>query len=157
MSTCGYNDENDQILDRVVQGLKDSRVRRKLQLEKDITLTRAISIAQQYEMIERQEKDRPSDDKVEINAATKNVKYKNFRYKKSNDSSQYNKKSDDSSNKKCGRCGKEHGTQQRCPASGKTCNYCHKHGHFIIVCRKRLSKQVQEIKVCDAEVERSGY
>lgn len=157
VSTCGYNDENDQILDRVVQGLKDSRVRRKLQLENNITLTKAISIARQYEMIECQEKDRSSDDKVEINATTKTGKSKNFRSKqKSHDSSRYNKKSDDSSNKKCSRCGKEHGTQQRCPASGKTCNYCHKRGHFVVACRKRLSRKMQAIEVSDTEIERSG-
>ena len=56
VATCKYTDEKDQILDRIVQGVRDPHVWRKLELMDGLDLKTAIATAQQYELVKRQEK-----------------------------------------------------------------------------------------------------
>jgi transposase InsO family protein len=141
VNTCGYADENDQILDRVVQGVRDAHVRRKLQLDDDLNLHKALSIAQQYEMIKSQEEERNTQSQ-DVSEAYQRSKGRGNRgrgkgkaYHKSQNFKPQNKPGG-----KCNRCNGDHPPQSRCPASGQTCSYCRKKGHFRAACFK-LKKQ----------------
>jgi hypothetical protein len=46
VATCRYTDEEEQILDRFVQGLQDAHVKRKLHLQDNLTLEKALDITQ---------------------------------------------------------------------------------------------------------------
>jgi len=39
--------------------------------------------------------------------------------------------------KPCGRCGRNHGNRDKCPAKGHTCSHCKKKHHFEAVCRSK--------------------
>ncbi|KAK7115575.1 hypothetical protein V1264_001415 [Littorina saxatilis] len=53
---CQYTDIDDQLQDRFVVGLKDVRLKEKLQLTHDLTLSKAIEVARQHEQIKQQMK-----------------------------------------------------------------------------------------------------
>ena len=48
---CGFKDQDDQVRDRIIVGLKDTIVKQKLELIDDLTLDQAITIARQHEQI----------------------------------------------------------------------------------------------------------
>ena len=66
---CHYSDTDDQIRDRLVIGLRDSRVKEKLQLVSDLSLDKAITIARREEMIKEQMKlqERMKNEAVAVN------------------------------------------------------------------------------------------
>ena len=45
----------------------------------------------------------------------------------------------------CRYCGGEYPHANKCPALGKTCNYCKKKNHFKSMCRKLKYKQVKQV------------
>ena len=53
-ATCEFVDKDDQIRDRFVIGLLDSDIKRRLQLESELKLEKAVQDARQYEMIKSQ-------------------------------------------------------------------------------------------------------
>ena len=54
VKNCGYIDSDDQVRDRLVIGLKDPALKEKLELEADLTLGKAITIAHRSELIKEQ-------------------------------------------------------------------------------------------------------
>ena len=40
----------------------------------------------------------------------------------------------------CGKCGREHGRNEKCPAEGKKCNQCFKMNHFAAMCKTKSHK-----------------
>jgi hypothetical protein len=60
---------------------------------------------------------------------------------------------DTQSEPKCGRCGNQHTAKSKCPATGKTCNYCHKHGHFVNMCCKILNREAGEVEQRSSDIE----
>lgn len=54
---CEYADMEDQVRDRFVVGLRDIKLKEKLQLIHDLTLSRALEIARQHEQIKKQIRD----------------------------------------------------------------------------------------------------
>jgi hypothetical protein len=54
VKTCEYRDEEDQVRDRFVVGLRDSHIKQKLQLKADPTLSDAITLARQHEQVKQQ-------------------------------------------------------------------------------------------------------
>ena len=151
-TTCKYTDEDDMILDRLIAGLKDTRVRAKLQMDPSITLEKAIRIARNHELVLHQEGESL---KAEANVQEVRRKKKEWSNQRSHGGpkhsgggrspSHFNKSTASTSTnppqsqQSCGRCGKDHGGE-RCPAIGRTCGYCKKRGHFISVCRKKQSR-----------------
>ena len=153
ISTCQYDDSDDMLLDRIVQGLYDSQVRQKLELQEDLTLAKAIQIARQHELVKCQAKVTNVD---RVSSASKPWRHRdqNPSQKSSQDShTQARQKQRDRTYDRnferrstvCSRCGMTH-KSHKCPASGKTCNFCKKTGHFIKVCRKRLKSKVDEVE-----------
>ena len=57
-ATGKYDDKADMLLDHNVQGLTEKKARKKLELMPNLTLTKAIKIARQYELVESQENER---------------------------------------------------------------------------------------------------
>ena len=57
----------------------------------------------------------------------------------------------------CRNCGGQFPHTIKCPAKGKTCNFCKKHNHCSKVCRSRLKrKDFQEVKAKEAIIESSS-
>ena len=53
---CGYNAlHNEMIRDRIVVGIRDSQLSEKMQMEPDLTLEKAVSLARQSELVKTQQ------------------------------------------------------------------------------------------------------
>ena len=156
---CTFGDyENDMVRDRIVFGVTSVKIREKLINEGDnLTLDKAIQIAQSYEYAQEQLKAMaaPTDIHYISNAAQKTSsmkgthtnpkqqgksgrKQRNRGARRSDKPGQQNYADD-----KCGDCGSKHTKTETCKAKGKQCNLCHKWNHFEIVCRAK--KSVHEV------------
>jgi hypothetical protein len=53
---CGYGDMRDQLIrDLIVVGIRDDKLSEKMQLDPDLTLEKAISLARQSEAVKKQQ------------------------------------------------------------------------------------------------------
>ena len=122
---CSYGKmHNEMIRDRLVVGLHDTALSRKLQLEADLTLDSATTTARQTEAVKNQQEelrntDSSSSDKSVNKISTRDAKGPKTQPQRS----------------ACTRCGRAppHDFQQ-CPARNKICHRCKKCGHFQTCC-----------------------
>ena len=136
---------HDELLrDALVFGVDSDIVRKKCIAEgNDLTLKKAREIARTDEATRLQLKAMTSEaDTTHVNSlhrAKGNAKPKQRGQRDNKARKQRNDKH------LCNRCGNEsHTGDNKCPASGVECHYCHKRGHFSKVCRKR--NQVHEVQ-----------
>lgn len=144
IKTCNYGAVEESILrDKIVFGIQNDAVKRRLLETRNLTLNQAIDMCRANETASNQLKVMSSDD---VNA----VSHKPNRYRsrsKSNDSrSQYNRQDNDRN--LCKYCGSKH-EPRRCPAFGKTCNICKKQNHFAAVCQSRSRHRINELSTTE--------
>lgn len=133
----------ENIRDRIVVGMMDKELSRRLQLMSDLTLTHTIQTVRQSEEVATQ---------VSLQGdAAGSVQEVQFKRKNTNWKQQQRQqgKSKDrkwgGNEKKCGKCGKtQHNRDERCPAERATCHNCHRMGHWARVCRSRSVNEVTE-------------
>ena len=156
-------DEN--IRDRLVLGIRDKELTRKLQLETDLDLKKAIEISRHFELVTSQigeqkesidyisgarhkevtmRRQEPMTQKAQSDVDhVKNEKrtQKTHNPRKPFDENDWYDSRHDSKQAaalfSCGNCGYTH-AKGRCPAFGKECNFCHNVNHFARACRKKL-------------------
>ena len=128
---CALGTLQDELIrDRIVVGLLDSKLAEKLQLDPELTLTKAMHQARQSEAMKRQQTLMKNDFKepAEVDAVNfkKPPKSKDFK----------NQVKDSPAVRRCEYCGKTPGhIRQNCPAKETTCHKCSKRGHWGIVCK----------------------
>ncbi|XP_054871220.1 uncharacterized protein K02A2.6-like [Amphiprion ocellaris] len=145
---CNYGALHDELIrDRLVVGLGDTSLAERLQMDKDLTLEKAINQARQSEVIKRQQTNIRGENKVEIDAVT--MKFKKKPAFKSPGQPKQVTKTKTTNEKSCYRCGKTpaHGKGQ-CPAKDVTCRSCGKRGHYSKVCKSVKSVHVIETEKC---------
>jgi ribosomal protein L44E len=135
---CDYGDRTKEMIrDRLVVGIKDSRLSERLQLDPDLTLDKAEKIIRQSEAVHEQQVELTAGGKLVEPVVTgkgqHTVKTKRGAAKNAAATSLH---------LKCTRCGKERHPVDKCPARGVTCHKCHKRGHYERQCR---SKSISEI------------
>ncbi|KAK0131436.1 hypothetical protein N1851_033838 [Merluccius polli] len=153
--SCEYGQLHDELLrDRLVVGLKDSKLSERMQLDRELTLTKAITMARQSEEVKRQQTDLRGElntaSKVAVDALNKNrgkLPYaKQFKPKgQTQGNPKFNKMAPSATElKTCHKCGKSppHPAVQ-CPAKSAECHICHKRGHYGRTCR--LANTVNEV------------
>lgn len=148
---CEYGELHDELLrDRLVVGLKDSSLSERMQLNKDLTLTKAITMARQSEEIKRQQTDlrgESSKGKTAMDAVHVRKSQPNkFRSREQKQFKPRKPQLTKQENKTCFKCGKTqmHPAAQ-CPAKNAECHNCGKRGHYGRVCR---STAVHEVADC---------
>ena len=111
---CDFNDLHDQLIrDRIVVGIRDSKLSEKLQLDSELTLEKAITKVRKWFMLSSQYC-------VEgIKEWSESMLRRNIPLQQ----------------RKCSRCGRQHPPEGRCLAREATCRKCKKRGHFQAVCR----------------------
>ena len=148
---CSYSDLHDEMIcDRIVVGLKDASVAQKLQMDHDLTLDKAVTLARQSEAVKTQQSIvRPPaiDDSVSIEA----IKSNRLTHRKKPQKSIPGMQRQDSP--MCTRCGKSppH-TKDRCPAKDAVCRRCSKKGHYQKFCRSKNTSEsaINQIEEDDA-------
>ena len=129
--TCEFGTlKNSLIKDRIVLGVNNTKTRERLLRVPDLTLQKALDVVRSAEATDMQMKELDSDSSV-------------HGIGKDKDKSTVKKTPSENEEKRpprkkfnCWNCGTRHGTR-KCPAYGKTCNYCQRRNHFQSVCRSR--------------------
>ena len=131
--TCNYGVLTDNLIrDRMVVGILDKGIRKKLLQESKLTLQGCIDICRANECTKQQLK--TIDQPEEVNVVDKKT-LKGDRKPKS--------RRDPPSDKtpkliNCTFCAKKHEEKkEKCPAWGKTCDKCGAKNHFSVVCSKQ--------------------
>lgn len=123
----GNREEN--IRDRIVVGIMDKDVSRKLQLTKDLTLVLTIETVRQSEEVASQ---------VSMQGEAAGIVHEVTHTRGKSQHTKFSGKQKGGNNKQCGRCGNmAHSKDEGCPAKKSTCNICKKVGHWSKVCRSR--------------------
>ena len=133
---CDYDKADEMVRDRIVTGVKNSKIRAKLLNEgSKLTLTKTLEIARTHELSHSQcsaMEDKP------VNAVKQKHKSNYSKYDKQKTVAKAEKQS-------CGKCGYEHGKLQ-CPAYGKRCSRCKRFNHFQKMCKTPLSSSSKSKK-----------
>ena len=140
--TCNYQTlEESLIRDRIVLGIPDIAVRKRLLQEPELTLSKAVSVVQAHEATQRQMNGLATTEGAEVHAVHKQA----VRGAVSNAT----RRNEPTSSTRpfrtaaCKFCGKKHEFRKDlCPAWGKTCTTCGRKNHFASRC---LTPQVQLI------------
>ena len=145
---CEYRDTDELVRDRLVVGLRDIKLKEKLQLTTDLTLDKALDISRQHEQIKEQMKsqqatgDSAVTDEAKQNERSKfsdrgrdRMKYRSRGGRGNNRGRGMSRDMYQMSENKCGQCGFEHTKDQYCPAKFQRCHKCSRKGHFERCCR----------------------
>jgi len=121
---CAFGDSlNDMLRDRLVCGINDPRLQRRLLAEMDITFAKAMELAQAAEAADRNARELEKAAPVHtVSAHDRPAKEGGARR---------------TLNATCHRCGGKH-LADRCRFKESDCHYCGKKGHLAKVCRSRL-------------------
>ena len=112
-----FRDKESTIRDRLVVGLRDRELSKKLQLQPDLTLKTAIDVARQHEQVKVQ----MSEQQTPVVNAVKSRTSQGRKYSQKGAQRQHGV----SQHPKCGRCGRDsHRKPTECPANGKICHNC---------------------------------
>jgi predicted aspartyl protease len=145
VESCEYGDMKDSLLrDRIVVGISNLRISEKLQLEKDLTLSKAIETVRASEQIHQQSQELRAQS-TGINAIQSHSKYRNKQnngWQGNQNPKRHSPKFQNKNNNKpqsksmkCHKCGLDKHSRKDCPAQGSTCRKCKKNGHWEAVCR----------------------
>ena len=126
------------IRDRIVVGLNDLALSEKLQMDSELTLSKATEAAREREAIKQQQKilRKKFQEETRIDIVSQ-------------------KSSDRKANRiQCRKCGrKDYQERHKCPALCATCHRCHRKCHYQAVCLT-LTSQIKEIQTDEtAEVD----
>ena len=126
---CEYDKQDEMVRDRIVAGVKNSKIRAKLLNEgSTLTLTRTLEVARTHELSHTQ--CNAMEEKT-VNAVRQKQKSKHGKSEKQ-------KTPANSEKELCGKCGYEHAKLQ-CPAYGKRCSKCKRFNHFQKMCKTPTS------------------
>ncbi|KAL7880825.1 hypothetical protein SRHO_G00030790 [Serrasalmus rhombeus] len=149
---CGYGELHDEMVrDRLVVGLRDTKLSEHLQMDPELTLAKAVTRARQSEQVKKQQEVL----KKNFKGDTLNTQLDSMQLKQRGgikhtpvklQSSQSGMRAAQKKYTKpsqCKRCGDIKGhSMQQCPAREAVCNHCKKKGHYARACRARKSSQV---------------
>ena len=148
---CSYSDLHDEMIrDHIVVGLKDASVAQKLQMDHELMLDKAVTLAKQSKAVKMQQSIvRPPaiDDSVSIEAIKSNCQTLRKKPQKSIPGMQRQ------DSPMCTRCEKSppH-TKDRCSAKDAVCRRCSKKGHYQKFCRSKNTSEsaINQIEEDDA-------
>ena len=152
---CQYGRLHDEMVwDRIVVGIKDFKLSEKLQMDNELTLEKAISLARNSESVKQQQSTIRSDlltePKIEqINGSS----HKRVYTGKSVISNTYKSKQPRATDaNSCTRCGQTPAhAKTNCPAREAVCHKCKKKGHFKAYGRSKASVNQLSAKTKDDE------
>ena len=134
--TCKFGTLKDHLIrDRIVCGVRENAVRRKLLQESGLTLSKCVDICRAAEATSAQLKEMaPSQQSSEVDLVAK------AEPKKPNLRKENKKSPKDQLVEECKFCGRQHQRNRaKCPAYGQICSSCGKPNHFPVKCGKKSS------------------
>ena len=143
---CEYQGLKEQMIrDRLVVGLRDSKLSERLQLDSDLDLKKALAMARNSEAVRAQQStvrgstSTPATSDLAALHKTAPWDKKRGQRQRTRKPGQMTTGSTGSPQqaKTCSCCGRETHPRPRCPARDATCALCKKRGHFAAVCKSR--------------------
>ena len=150
--SCNYGELTDNLIrDRIVVGVLDNGLRKKLLQRSKLTLFNCIDICRAAECTTLQVKAmKPSEDVNVVKSAEKQNNLRGAIPKKKPYAQP--KWSTSTPTISCKFCGKNHlRKKEECPAWGKTCGNCRKQNHFAAKCQERVNVVNQHTDDCDSD------
>ena len=138
---CEYGTLRDSLIrDRILVGIRDSELSKRLQMDEKLTLVTCCAKVQQSEMISGQQSTVRQDEPKKVCKVTKKPDAKKKHSGKKKTQARGN-----SSN--CKNCGHEshHGDPPKCPGSSANCNICSRVGHYARCCKLSEAKKVKQL------------
>ncbi|KAI2647390.1 Transposon Tf2-8 polyprotein [Labeo rohita] len=135
---------NEHIRDRLVVGIRDKELSRKMQLMTDLTLETAVQMTRQAEDVAQQisQQESQSTGSVQEVASRRSSRVAERPWTKEKYRRGSEKRKEDTANE-CGRCGKTgHKDIRRCPAADTECRKCKRKGHWARMCKSKTVRQV---------------
>ena len=130
---CKYENVLDDMLrDRLVCGIQDVSVQRRLLAEPDLTFKKAMELAQTAEMASKNAKQLQNTPSNPPNGSVHALNTTQHQQRRAPPTG--------SRDQTCYRCGNKHASSE-CRFKNATCNFCHKKGHIAKVCQTK-AKQV---------------
>ena len=133
--TCEFGTLKDDLLrDRIVCGVRDKGIRRKLLQESGLTLSKCVDICRANKATAAQLKDMApgQTNEEEANAVNQKEDWKKPKVPKDSGKGPKNQLIAE-----CKFCGRKHErNRDKCPAYGQTCSACGKANHFAAKCSK---------------------
>nr|XP_055067975.1 uncharacterized protein K02A2.6-like [Misgurnus anguillicaudatus] len=152
VSKCEFGaNTDDMIRDQLIEHVASHRIRERLLLETDLTLTKAITIATQIEAAAEQAKSIAGNQPLPVQTIQSRSKDTSGRRRRTPSrkppNTSFGSGAVSSTSRTCFRCGsdKHLANAQHCPASQVKCKKCQKIGHFARVCRSSESRAVHEV------------
>ena len=148
--TCVFKEKDAEIKSQIIRGCLSSRLRRKA-LREEISLKELLDHARASELSEMQALSIEKSLQPNFVNSDHNSEEVNKVSTRGNQNKFKPHKSFKPSTKECYFCGGKYPHENKCPASDKKCNYCHKIGHFEKCCHSKSrdnskSKEKSEIK-----------
>lgn len=143
--------EESLIRDRIILGITDQHVRKRLLQERKLTLPKCIDLCRSAEVACAQMRTMGNTDDVNRISYKGGARQKSFtpKSKKSNDE---HPKQGKPPARECLFCGTVHHLiKRKCPAWGKQCDNCGARNHFAIKCKKTSIHGVQEQQESDSD------
>lgn len=146
VKTCEFGGlQEEMVRDRIVSGIKDDHLRRRLLREPKLTLKQAVDQCRATEVSEKHSREFTNHTEANVQYVKKSSDYKKRAQKQH--PQQHQPKQHSRSNS-CRYCGQGPHDRKECPARRSICNCCQKQGHWKVVCEK--SKSVRAVE-CDDE------
>lgn len=146
--TCGFGTmENRMIRDRIVLGVADKKLQKRLLETENLTWDLAVNAARAAEASNKQIKEmNKKETESAVDSLTTRQKGERERAQTPSNRPDDNKRTGErGTNRVCIYCGLTH-PPRKCPAYGKKCNNCDKPNHYAAVCK---TKAVRELKYAD--------
>lgn len=130
--TCEFNNisaetiRDEMIRDRIVTGISDSELSKKLQLQPKLTLMKAIEMVRAYEEVGHQAEEQKHTASSSVDRVWKNLNPSNAN--------------------SCGRCGGNRHAREKCPAKNAECHKCGRNGHYASQCRTQSDSSRERVK-----------
>ena len=173
--TCEFETLRDSLIrDRIIVGMRDKAVRKRLLLESKLTLKRCLEISRSCEATNSRLDamgQNTSSSKSDINRVKSKYsrgsnpnrqkscsqsQQKTSRWKPHSSNSSSNSRKVSETNK-CEYCGANPGhSRSECPASNAVCSFCNRRGHYAAVCRRK-SKSSKKKSVAQVEFSESDF
>jgi hypothetical protein len=141
VDTCDFGALRDELIrDRIVVGIQDAKISERLQLDRELTLAKAVTVILQAEQVRQQQgllraptNLQASCDVNAIKTNRQHASTENFQRREHNRHHRPVKSPEGQAT--CQWCGRQKHDRQQCPAREAVCRNCKKTGHYEKVCR----------------------
>ena len=143
---CQFDDINGELIrDRLVVGLRDTRLAERPQLDPQLTLEKAVNQARQSEAVKKQHVLLRDDQSSHGVKETLDAVHKSKFYRKKEQQKRKDQGHTSTPNPTCQRCGKSTShARDLCPTKDAVCHKCTKKGHFAKVCKSKVVAEVEQ-------------